>query len=527
LAGLSFLALWAVSEPPVLGWTSQLGAVLTAIAVLFQFWLRPRAVLLYWSAVAVEVAILLLSWLGPWPRALMAVGTLVAGVGASAAAGWAGGVARRHWMLLPLLFAVGGWILGHYDFLAHTGVYTLGAAGIFLSVGRRESRLNGITYVGITAGSFGVYELLVYQLLQSQGEHPGDALVLFAGVATLIMLGDRVFARRLTRLLRLSPSQFLPVAHFHWLAGSLFLTTALVAPMGVWAELIWVALLLVLAGYAIISGRVQSGFLYAGVAQGLGAIAFGLVQVMPLSVLGHWGGAIAVGLALGLYYLPWSQYGWNPLPGKQMAMILPAGVVALSLPRVGLSSLLLSGAWYFWVSQRSHRLRLSYLGLAFGNWAVFRLLDRWFEVTPMGVTLLLGGSMLLVVQWEPLLRSPQQREVRHWLRCVALGLMALMALYESEGSLGGSLVTVMSGLLLGMGGLVVRVRAFLYVGTGLFLVKVLWILGAFVRDYSLLLWALGIVLGVLLIWVAATFESRRSQAIALLDHWVDELQRWQ
>jgi hypothetical protein len=47
LAGLSFLALWAVSEPPVLGWTSQLGAVLTAIAVLFQFWLRPRAVLLY------------------------------------------------------------------------------------------------------------------------------------------------------------------------------------------------------------------------------------------------------------------------------------------------------------------------------------------------------------------------------------------------------------------------------------------------------------------------------------------------
>jgi hypothetical protein len=48
-------------------------------------------------------------------------------------------------------------------------------------------------------------------------------------------------------------------------------------------------------------------------------------------------------------------------------------------------------------------------------------------------------------------------------------------------------------------------------------------LGIFVLDYSLLLWAIG----TLLIWVAATFESRRSQTIALVRHWIDALAEWE
>jgi hypothetical protein len=48
----------------------------------------------------------------------------------------------------------------------------------------------------------------------------------------------------------------------------------------------------------------------------------------------------------------------------------------------------------------------------------------------------------------------------------------------------------------------------------------------FISNYSMLLWVLGIGLGVLLIWAAATFEARRAQTIALVKYWVGELDRW-
>jgi hypothetical protein len=48
-----------------------------------------------------------------------------------------------------------------------------------------------------------------------------------------------------------------------------------------------------------------------------------------------------------------------------------------------------------------------------------------------------------------------------------------------------------------------------------------------VLDYSLLLWAIGIAIGILLIWIAATFESRRSQTIAFVQYWLDELAEWE
>jgi len=78
-----------------------------------------------------------------------------------------------------------------------------------------------------------------------------------------------------------------------------------------------------------------------------------------------------------------------------------------------------------------------------------------------------------------------------------------------------------------LAGLGLRVRALLYVGTLTFIGKVLHQLWLFINDNSLLLWALGIALGLLLIWLAATFEARRGQAIAFVRHWVSELEAWE
>jgi hypothetical protein len=82
-------------------------------------------------------------------------------------------------------------------------------------------------------------------------------------------------------------------------------------------------------------------------------------------------------------------------------------------------------------------------------------------------------------------------------------------------------------LALGVIGILLRIRAFLYVGTVAFIAKILRLVWLYIADESLVLWALGIALGLLLIWIAATFEARRAQVTALLQYWVGELEQWQ
>ena len=76
-------------------------------------------------------------------------------------------------------------------------------------------------------------------------------------------------------------------------------------------------------------------------------------------------------------------------------------------------------------------------------------------------------------------------------------------------------------------GLALRTRAFLYVGTATFIIRILRLLWLFVDSYSLLLWAIGIVIGLMFIWIAATFEARRSQVSALVNYWLSEFERWE
>ena len=210
VVGIWGMVLSSFSQPEVIVLPLQLGAGVTVLATLFQLYLKPNAERLYLAALAVEGCIGLLSWFAPWPYAVMAGGTLLAGFGAVALKHDRFQIAPHHWDIVPLAFAVVGWLLGHFDFQAYTGLYTLGGALIGVLVGRRRSALKGVTYLGIAAFSFGVYELLVYQLLQTKGGHPGDALVLFAGLATMMAIADRVLARWSPSLLKLTPNLTAP-----------------------------------------------------------------------------------------------------------------------------------------------------------------------------------------------------------------------------------------------------------------------------------------------------------------------------
>jgi len=101
-----------------------------------------------------------------------------------------------------------------------------------------------------------------------------------------------------------------------------------------------------------------------------------------------------------------------------------------------------------------------------------------------------------------------------------VGIVGVAPVVAGFGAIALEFVFILAGLLQ-------RVRAFLYVGTLTFILQIFWQLWRFISDYSLLLWVLGIILGLTLIWVAATFEARRSQMNVLLQHWIIELEDWQ
>ena len=139
----------------------------------------------------------------------------------------------------------------------------------------------------------------------------------------------------------------------------------------------------------------------------------------------------------------------------------------------------------------------------------------------------MGLSLLFIAQIDPVFQATSRRDLRHLLRCFAVGLVGVTALYESDAYFWSGVVTIGFSLVLVLLGLVLRVRAFLYVGTLTFVFKVLRLIWLFVAHESQTLWILAFIPGVLIIWIAMTFEARRSQVTALLQYWVTALEEWQ
>uniref|UniRef100_A0A832H2H0 DUF2157 domain-containing protein n=1 Tax=Oscillatoriales cyanobacterium SpSt-402 TaxID=2282168 RepID=A0A832H2H0_9CYAN len=198
-----------------------------------------------------------------------------------------------------------------------------------------------------------------------------------------------------------------------------------------------------------------------------------------------------------------------------------------------LQSLLVVATFYAWVASVERQIRMTYLSVLLAAWAIVRLLQRYGVTDLIWYVAVMGGSLLYLAQVDPVFQAQQNREQRHWLRCLASGLICLTAFYQAETGIMGiaPIVAGFGAIALEfafiLAGLLQRVRAFLYVGTLTFMLQVFWQLWRFISDYSLLLWILGIILGLGLIWIAATFEARRSQVNTLLQHWVTELENWQ
>lgn len=514
-------------------WRWLLAATLTTGAIAYHAWQKPNNLSFYGLAWGMELVAAITVLVQPFSQESfepLAIATLTLGfVGHLAGDSWvkqSGQPYRSSWHIIPLIYAGLGFILAHSSFTSTTGLYTLGAALIGINIGRRHDRFQPLTYLALLGVSTAAYELLIYQLMQAAAGSAGDGWVLLAALGAAIAISYRLLSRWLVRYLRHGGLSI--IAHLHWFFSSSLLLLALIEPLSSVGEILWAAVAGSLAIYALWQGRIRPAWTYMGILTATITISYCFHLLFPYAEwLVAWAAAIACLFAYPIYVTSWQTWGWSAVPWQRSALVLPGVFVLLTGGEIAISSLLIVAAFYVWLAGLEERVRLSYIGIWLAVWAIARLLSHYEVSEPLWYVALLGGSLLYIAQVDPGLRSPTEREKRHLLRSLATGLICLTAIYQSQTDIRLSLLTIGFSIALILVGLSLRIRAFLYIGTITFISKVLQQLWLFINDYSLLLWVIGILLGLLFIWVAATFEARRSQVSTFVQYWTTELQAWE
>jgi hypothetical protein len=436
----------------------------------------------------------------------------------------------KSWNILPLLYGALGSALRWGVFSSWTGLSTLGLVLIAIGVGRRSQALKPLLYLGIAGISLSAYELLSFQIANLP---LGDQLLAMAALAATFVYGYRLLSPWLVGYLRLTPAELKWVAHLHWALGSCLLLGAVFSPVAV-NKLLGLAAGIFLTRYAICQGRHHPDqttaeiWVYLGILEAA-AIAVYIGSIIPDNALftrylAPWSGAIASMVAVASYLFPWQPWGWPPRPWQVVAPILPLIGIGGYVETVNEMSLLLVAGFYVWLARMRQQPRWYYLTLVLVSWAIL----RWFEelqiAIPFAYLSLVGVSFLCLVWIEPACGGTEGKPLRHYLRLLGTGIICGAALWfhHQTGILPGivSLVAI-------LGGLSLQVRAFLYIGTLTFLADVFYQLVILIFDYPLLKWIVGLLVGLSLLSIAGSFETRRTQLSALLQNWLAQLQEWE
>jgi uncharacterized membrane protein YqjE len=157
------------------------------------------------------------------------------------------------------------------------------------------------------------------------------------------------------------------------------------------------------------------------------------------------------------------------------------------------------------------------------DWALFRWFSGLHLTDALWYVTLIGLSLLYVAQCDPGLRLPEMKASRHWLRFLGSGLICGWAIVFHQDT---AFVPGIFSLIAIFAGLALRVRAFLYVGVGTFFITSFYQLVIFSLRYPFFKWVVGLLVGIVLISIAANFETRREQLNSLLRNTTEELQEW-
>ncbi|MEH1889677.1 MAG: DUF2157 domain-containing protein [Nostoc sp.] len=441
--------------------------------------------------------------------------------------------------ILPLIYAAFSVLLRLDTFTEWTGLYSLGVALIIIGVGRRRENFKPLLYLGIIGVSISAYELLFYQMLQASGGALGDGLIAMSALGASIMYAYRILSPRLVSYLRLTPQELKGIAHIHWAWSSCLLMAAIPLPIGV-NRLVGLATGVFLIRYAIFQGRNSrtSPSILGGITIAQMWVYLGLLEVAGMRIywretavgrfwagpLVPWNGAIACVVAYFLYILPWESWGWSKRPWQQAAYIIPLIILWETRLQTYPITLIIAAGFYIFLAKVGENIRFTYISVALIDWALYRwfyelhLTDALWYVTPIGL------SLLYIAQVDTQLKLPDYKASRHILRVLASGLICGWAILFNQDTAWIPGIFSLIGI---FAGLALQVRAFLYIGTATFLITTIYQSVIFSLHYSFLKWVVGLLVGILLIYIAANFETRRAQITSLIRSAIDEFQSWE
>ncbi|MEL6927353.1 MAG: hypothetical protein AAFO95_01810 [Cyanobacteria bacterium J06600_6] len=473
---------------------------------------------------------------------------------------------------VPLIYAALAifWRLSHFN--AYTGLLTLGTAIIMLSV-RPQNRQTEkvIKYLGLTAISAGIYELVIYQMQSASGGSAADALTILSLVAAAIAFSYRLtvywYAKQTTpTIFNLSLAKLTLIAHFHWAISSIFKVVA----AGIAIEsntprltLVSIATSICLGAYAVIQGRSypielapnvaskqdaentkqeeniarqSDWWVYVGLVEIAATLVYSRLIIARLSLFDPWRILITCAIALLIYQIPWHNFGWRSTPWQRTAIAMPALMALVMAEDISYFSLLITALFYLRIAYAQHNIRWSYISLGLVNWLVLRATQRGLGGFPherllqeaiveysfgsIWISAVVCCSLLYLAQFDPYLQS--QRHQRHYLRLAGSSILCLTTLFQQPGILPG--IIALGLILLGLG---LRIRAFLFIGTVTFVLTVLHQLIVLVSTYSFLKRVVGLLTGISLIAIAAGFEKKRDSFLRKFRIYQSKLQNWQ
>jgi hypothetical protein len=431
---------------------------------------------------------------------------------------------------MPIWLAAWGLILRLPYFNSYSGGLSI-AIGIICILSSRNYHQKFIAYSGMSLVTLGCYELVTYQISQAPaGGNVVDAFTIYGFVTAVLALIYRLGVWFKARQQQeywwdLPLSSIKNVAHAHWAIASVWKVSAAVMPVIPIPQftLLHLAISGLLGIYALIQGRDREHsdwWVYLGLAELMGVGIYARSIFQHLSIVDNSLVTLACLLGILLLLAPWGAWGWDYRPWRRVALILPLTRVVFEWQDISILNLLVLAIFYGGVARRQQHFGWAYLSLLFLNWSGLRLLWENHLTSPIWYALLVGLSILIAVQWDPAWRK--SRYYRHYGRLGGTGIISVTAIVWHQPWL-----PVILGLAIATAGLLLRVRAWLYVGTTTFLLTTGYQLIILITEQPVTKWAIGLATGMLIILLAANFERRREQITQALQHWLDQLQDWQ
>ncbi|BAZ41885.1 hypothetical protein NIES4101_78530 [Calothrix sp. NIES-4101] len=528
-----------------------LAAFITLLSVIFRSWHEPTNWAFYGIGWCLELLAAEALAFGGRTTVKIAITNIALGLASQLFGEW---WKRRHnlqelpnsFHILPIIYALFSVVLRFDTFTSWTGLYTLGVALIVIGVGRRRQALKPLLYLGLIGVSIAAYECLFYQMLQVQGGAYGDGLIAMSALGAIIMYVYRILAPWLMQYLRLSRQEIEAVAHFHWGWSSCLLLLAILSPVEI-NRFIGLGTGTFLVRYAIFQGRMSNYPDYpANAENSLNTsipardfwVYLGFMETLMIGILLRdlpigqvftqqllpWNAAIACIVAYFLYILPWERWGWSKRPWQNTAYVLPLVIVGITWLQIYPTTLLITAAFYAFLAKLNQNFRLTYLSIGLIDWALCKWFYNLHLTSELWYVATIGLSLLYIAQFDPELKLTAQKDKRHYLRLLGSGMICTSAVFFHQDTV---LIPIIISILTIFVGLSLRIRAFLYVGTGAFLMTSIYQLVILSLRYSFVKWIIGLCIGIIFISIAANFETRREQLNYLFRNTSDEFQEWE